>query len=148
MLDLWSAVDQIKVMPTWAARWPRIQSMAIAKSAGASTHPCLTPDVVWKSPNGWHKNAISLFVTVKPINFSRKKSATKFLCVKTSSGKVVARICLCNRSTPENICICICGPRSLSGGALLNIQRVRCRSKTTVRFTSVSKSTFDSLWPY
>jgi len=25
--------------------------------------------------------------------------------------------------------ICICGPRSLSGGALLNIQRVRCRRK-------------------
>ena len=30
------------------------------------------------------------------------------------------------------LCICICGPRSLSGGALLNIQRVRCRRKTTV----------------
>ena len=29
--------------------------------------------------------------------------------------------------------------------ALLNIQCVRCRRKTTVRFTSVSKSTFDSL---
>jgi len=42
-----------------------------------------------KSPKGWHKNAISLCVPVK-FNFSRKKSATKFLCVKTSSGKVVA----------------------------------------------------------
>jgi len=42
-----------------------------------------------KSLKGWHKNAISLFVPVK-LNFSRKKSATKFLCVKTSSGKVVA----------------------------------------------------------
>ena len=42
-----------------------------------------------KSPKGWHKNAISLFVPVK-FNFCRKKSATKFLCVKTSSGKVVA----------------------------------------------------------
>jgi len=42
-----------------------------------------------KSPKGWHKNAISLFLPVK-FNFSRKKSATKFLCVKTSSGKVVA----------------------------------------------------------
>ena len=42
-----------------------------------------------KSPKGWHKNAISLFVPLK-FNFSRKKSATKFLCVKTSSGKVVA----------------------------------------------------------
>jgi len=42
-----------------------------------------------KSPKGWHKNAISLFVSVK-LNFYRKKSATKFLCVKTSSGKVVA----------------------------------------------------------
>ena len=38
---------------------------------------------------GWHKNAISLFVPVK-FNFSRKKSATKFLCVNTSSGNVVA----------------------------------------------------------
>ena len=42
-----------------------------------------------KSPKGWHKNTISLFVPVK-FNFSRKKSATKFLCVKTFSGKVVA----------------------------------------------------------
>ena len=42
-----------------------------------------------KSPKGWHKNAISLFVPVK-FNFSRNKSATKFLCMKTSSGKVVA----------------------------------------------------------
>jgi len=42
-----------------------------------------------KSPKGWHKNAISLFVTVKS-NFSRKKSATKFLCMKTFSSKVVA----------------------------------------------------------
>ena len=42
-----------------------------------------------KSLKGWHKNAISLFVPVK-FNFCRKKSATKFLCIKTSSGKVVA----------------------------------------------------------
>ena len=42
-----------------------------------------------KSPKGWHKNAISLFVPVK-FNFCRKKSATKFLCVKTSRRKVVA----------------------------------------------------------
>ena len=42
-----------------------------------------------KSPKGWHKNAISLFVPIK-FNFSRKKSATKFLCMKTFSGKVVA----------------------------------------------------------
>ena len=45
--------------------------------------------VTHKSPKGWHKNAISLLVPVK-FNFSRNKSATKFLCVKTSSGKVVA----------------------------------------------------------
>jgi len=49
----------------------------------------LTVYVTLKSPKGWHKNAISLFVSVK-FNFSRKKSATTFLCVKTSSGKVVA----------------------------------------------------------
>ena len=42
-----------------------------------------------KSPKGWHKNAISLFEPVK-FKFSRKTSATKLLCVKTSSGKVVA----------------------------------------------------------
>ena len=42
-----------------------------------------------KSLKGWHKNAISLFVPVK-FNFSRKKSATTFLCVKSSSGNVVA----------------------------------------------------------
>jgi len=41
------------------------------------------------SHKGWDKNAISLFVPVK-FKFSRKKSATKFLCVKISSGKVVA----------------------------------------------------------
>ena len=34
-------------------------------------------------------SSISLFVPVK-FNFCRKKSATKFLCMKTSSGKVVA----------------------------------------------------------
>ena len=34
-------------------------------------------------------NAILLFFPVN-FNFCRKKSATKFLCVKTSSGKVVA----------------------------------------------------------
>ena len=34
------------------------------------------------------QNAILLFLPVKS-NFCRKKSATKFLCVKTSSGKVV-----------------------------------------------------------
>ena len=42
-----------------------------------------------KSHKGWHKNAISLFVPVK-FDFSRNKSATKLLCMKTSSGKVVA----------------------------------------------------------
>jgi len=34
----------------------------------------------------------------------------------------------------ENIYICICGQRSLSGGALLIIQRVRCRRKTIVSY--------------
>jgi len=42
-----------------------------------------------KSPKRWHKNAITLFVPVK-FNFCRKKSATKFLCMKTSSDNVVA----------------------------------------------------------
>ena len=41
-----------------------------------------------KSPKGWHKNAISLFVPVK-FNFSRKKCAIKLLCAKNSSSKVV-----------------------------------------------------------
>ena len=45
--------------------------------------------VTLKSPKGWHKNAISLFVPVK-FNLCRKTSAKKFLYVKTSSGKVVA----------------------------------------------------------
>ena len=48
-----------------------------------------TAYVTPKSPKGWHKNAISLFVPVK-FYFCRKKSATKFFCMKTSSGKVVA----------------------------------------------------------
>jgi len=42
-----------------------------------------------KFPKGWHKNAILLSVPVK-FNFSQKKSATKFLCMITSYGKVVA----------------------------------------------------------
>jgi len=32
--------------------------------------------------------------------------------------------------------------------ALFNRIRVRCRHKTIVMLTSVSDSTFDSLWPY
>ena len=48
-----------------------------------------TSYVTPKSPKGWHKNAISLFLPIK-FNISRKKSATKFLCVKTFSGYVVA----------------------------------------------------------
>ena len=42
-----------------------------------------------KSSKRRHKYAISLFVLVK-FNFSEKKSATKFICIKTSSGNVVA----------------------------------------------------------
>jgi len=41
-----------------------------------------------KPPNG-AQNAILLFLLVK-FNFCRKKSVTKFRCVKTSSGEVVA----------------------------------------------------------
>ena len=40
-----------------------------------------------KSPKGWLKVIFSFF-GIK-VNFNRIKSATKFLCVKTSSGKVV-----------------------------------------------------------
>jgi len=42
-----------------------------------------------KSPKGWHKTRFRYFFQEK-FNFCRKKSDTKFLCVKTSSGKVVA----------------------------------------------------------
>ena len=42
-----------------------------------------------KSPNGWHKTRFCYFFQVN-FNFCRIKSATEFLCVKTSSGKVVA----------------------------------------------------------
>ena len=41
-----------------------------------------------KSPKGWHKTWFCCFAS--KTDFCRKKSATKFLCVKTSSGKVVA----------------------------------------------------------
>ena len=40
-------------------------------------------------PKGGTKRDFAIFVTVK-FNFCRKKSATKFLCVTTSSSKVVA----------------------------------------------------------
>jgi len=41
--------------------------------------------------NGWRIFAYPVHLAVLPVkfNFCRKKSATKFLCVKTSSGKVV-----------------------------------------------------------
>ena len=42
-----------------------------------------------KSPKGWHKNEISLFVPVK-FNFSRKNVCYKVSLCETSSGKVVA----------------------------------------------------------
>jgi len=42
-----------------------------------------------KSDKTVAQNAILLFLPVK-FKFCRKKSAAKFLCVKTSSGKVVA----------------------------------------------------------
>ena len=45
--------------------------------------------VIPKSPNGWHKTRFCYFLPVK-FNFCRKKSATKFLCVKTSSDNVIA----------------------------------------------------------
>ena len=54
-------------------------------SRGRSSH-WWTVYVLPKSPKEWHKNAMS---PVK-FNFCRKKSATKFLCMKTNSGKVVA----------------------------------------------------------
>ena len=41
-----------------------------------------------KSRKGWLKKRFWGFFSIK-FNFSRIKSATKFLCVKTSSGKVV-----------------------------------------------------------
>jgi len=42
-----------------------------------------------KSSKGWHKTRFYRFFPVK-FNFGRKKSATKLLCVKTSSSKVLA----------------------------------------------------------
>ena len=68
------------------------QSSIIAYKKSTTRFPTShrwTVYVTPKSPKGWHKNAISVFVPVK-FNFSRKKSATKFLCMKTFSGKVVA----------------------------------------------------------
>jgi len=41
-----------------------------------------------KSPKGGTKRDFAVFAS--KIQFLSKKSATKFLCVKTSSGKVVA----------------------------------------------------------
>jgi len=48
-----------------------------------------TVHVTTKSPKGWHKTRFCYFFPVN-FNFCRKKSAAKFLCVKTSSGRVVA----------------------------------------------------------
>ena len=54
-----------------------------------STSHRWTMYVAPKSPKGWHKTRFCYFFPVN-FNFCRKTSATKFLCVKTSSGKVVA----------------------------------------------------------
>jgi len=40
------------------------------------------------------------------------------------------------------------GVMALNYFALFHRIRVQCRLKTVTRPTSVSKSTFDSLWPY
>jgi len=45
-------------------------------------------NVTPKSTNGWHKTRFCYFS--RKFQLMSKKSATKFLCVKTSSGKVVA----------------------------------------------------------
>jgi len=44
--------------------------------------------VIPNSPKGWHKTRFCYFSVNS--KFCRKKSATKFICVKTSSGKAVA----------------------------------------------------------
>jgi len=76
-MESYSIPISMKIRPMKALVWP------------VATSHRWTVYVTPKSPKGWHKNAISLFVPVK-FNFCRKKSATKFLCMKTSSGKVVA----------------------------------------------------------
>ena len=83
--------DQYRLIapqPSYLAK--KVQLAFIRSRPRAFQHaidePCTLPLC---HPKGWHKNAISLFVPVK-FNFCRKKSATKFLCMKTSSGKVVA----------------------------------------------------------
>ena len=45
--------------------------------------------VTHKSPKEWHKTRFCYFFS--KIHLLLKESATKFLCVKTSSGKVVAK---------------------------------------------------------
>ena len=44
-----------------------------------------------KSPKWWLKNRFSIFFR-NEIKFQSNKSATKFRCVKTSSGKVVEQL--------------------------------------------------------
>ena len=78
-------------------------------TTGFPTSHRWTVYVIPKSPKGWHKNAISLFVPVK-LNFYGKKCATKFLCVKTSSGKVVATLFpypTVHRSIAGDVPICL-----------------------------------------
>jgi len=45
--------------------------------------------VIPNSPKGWHKSQFCYFFPVN-FKFCRQKSAAKFRCVKTSSGRVVA----------------------------------------------------------
>ena len=81
-------IDWIQVRAIW--QWqPLDQLDVLVPTTRFPTSHRWTVYVTPKSPKGWHKNAISLLVPVKFI-FSRKKSATKFFCMKTFSGKVVA----------------------------------------------------------
>ena len=47
--------------------------------------------VTQKSPKSWLKKRLFLSFFVIKFNFNRTKSATKFLCVKTSSSKLVVQ---------------------------------------------------------
>ena len=55
-----------------------------------STNELWSAHVTPKSPKGGSKTDFQFFFGIK-FNFSRIKSATKFHCVKTSSGKVVGQ---------------------------------------------------------
>ena len=82
---LWqiSAYNVSTVRDSEKVQWWRIGTWSLAFQRAIDRKRTLPP----KSPNGWFKKRFCVFLI--KCNFNRIKSATKLLCMKTFSSKVV-----------------------------------------------------------